>query len=296
MSLGYAVVYKDRHGNVAYSQGSHPTCFGALTGASMDVPVGCEIQNVVLLTTFMEEKDFNQAYKELVKVMPTVTINGRVVSAPKATYYKPHSTRFGSVKLFGNRSYLRIKLPKGTLVGEVYVLIKLYFKHLSRPDGGPHHTAIPVAKYWATGRRVFASLDRPFNPLYVMAAMGLSAGLLNYTYPLGRGRLKTEAVRRFFAGDVRVTYEPVRQNLFGRPDILDYSLVYAIKKPSVNHHINVSYIPGMEAVSSTATVEEGSELLRKGELVILRDHQQVTLPGTEDDIEYLIRHIIQQVG
>lgn len=297
MSLSYAVVYKDVRGVTRYKSNSHPTCFGSLTLASDDVPVGSEIQNVIYITTFMGEKDFKRAYGELVKAMPTVTVNGDVLQAPTVSYYTPNSKRFGAVDLFGARSYLRVKLPKGIKVGAVYSVMKLYFKHLTRPDGGVHHTSRPVADYFAAGRKLFAELNRPFNPLYVMAAMGLTSGLLNYQYPFCRGRLMTNVVKRYLAGDVRITFSEVYTCPWSRPQVSkDYSRVYAIKKPDEGHYINVSYVPGMETATFKGTLGEGDKLALTGDVVILRDMASGTIEGTVANVMDAVRNIINKVG
>lgn len=297
MSLSYAVVYKDVRGVTRYKFNSHPTCFGYLTSASYDVPVGSDIQNVIYISTFMGEKDFKKAYGELVKAMPTVTVNGDVLQAPTVSYYTQNSKRFGAVDLFGARSYLRVKLPKGIKVGAVYSVMKLYLKHLTRPAGGSHHTSRPVAEYFAAGRKLFAELNRPFNPLYVMAAMGLTSGLLNYQYPFCRGRLMTNVVKRYFAGDVRITFDEVYiPPGYSSQMARDYSRVYAIKKPDEGHHINVSYIPGMEPATFKGTMAESDKLALTGDVVVLRDLSSVNPDGSVLNVMATVKDLLNKVG
>lgn len=290
MSLSYAVQYKV-DGVLKLSFGSHPTCFGMLSSASDRVPKGATLTNVIYISTCMGEADFLKAYAELVKVLPTVTINGRAVGAPKATFYRPNSRKFGNARSHFLGNHVRTQFQKGTLVGETYPLIKVYFKALTRPKGGSHHTCEPVASYFAAGRDVFKGLGRPFNPLYVLMAMGLSSGLLGYRYPHGAGPLYKDVLQRYLKGDIQVSFDVTYTDWNHK--VHRYDMVYEGARDQ--KMINVSYLPGGESSTFVGTLDQSAAGLADGTLVQFHERQNFPT-GSVDNIKSMILRIIELVG
>lgn len=292
MSLKYAVQYTV-NGELFTNTADHPSCFGYFTSLTQAIPRGAEVKPVVYLSTMMPEAEFRKFFGQIVKAMPTMTINGNVVKAPTVGYFGARSKRFGNIgNNFGNDAYLRIKLPKGIKWGEVYPILKFYFKHVTRP-GRPDGPS--VGEYERTGQTVIAELGKG-SILHIMAAMGLTKGLIGYTYPLPRGPIFKKAAQDFFNGKINVEFNPHFEMRWERPVVtMDYTETYAGPKLHSRQCVNVSYIPGMTKLTeSNASSEQLTKALADGSMISFGSYGDATSQSYNlEDFKQVLRRVIK---
>lgn len=213
MYLVYAIPFikADQTKGVAWS--SHPSCFGSLPGASCNVPEGATPLPKLYLSTELSEKDFKFCYDALKASVPTVTVNGRVYKAPRVVYYNKGSSKFGSISSAGQvvrggsvpfAQHIAIHFPKDIPCGDIYPIVKYYFKVLTLPYGS--RTCPRAPELFREGLKLLTLHGYKAEASIVHAAMGISGNLIGYSFPLGSGNHDRKLAADVIFGKIKTTY------------------------------------------------------------------------------------------